>query len=113
MRSFLPQAGQLSSADSAFDEDVITGLDHGCVLRRCPIRNAAVPLRLFLPLLLRIFIAFGGGDREFRHASAVLGRATARIFPREACECYAIDTHKALFLSKIEFWVSLIANTPA
>jgi hypothetical protein len=92
---------------------MITGLNHGCVFRRCPIRNTAMPLLLFLPLLLRIFITFGGGDRDFRHVSAILRRAAARIFSCEACECYAIDTHKTLFLSEIEFWVSLITNTPA
>jgi hypothetical protein len=53
-----------------------------------------MPLRFFLPLLVSILVAFRGRDRKLGHAFAVLRRSTAGIFTCEACQRYAIDSHK-------------------
>jgi hypothetical protein len=94
-----------------FEENVIASLNPGRVVRSWPIGNTGMPLRLFLPLLVSALLAFGGGDRKLCHASAVLRRTTAGIFTCEARQCYAIDSHKSLFLSEMD--LGLRNATPA
>lgn len=47
---------------------MIAGLDFGGIVSGWPVRKARVPLRLLLPLLLRIFIAVGCRNRELGQA---------------------------------------------
>lgn len=79
----------------AFKKYVIAGLNLGRGFGEgAVVSNAVVPLRFFLPLLLRVFISFRGSDGELRYAFAVWRGTAAGIFPGEARECDAIDIHK-------------------
>lgn len=99
----------------SFEEHVISGLYFGRIIGYgAVVSNAVVPLRLLLPLLLRVSVSLRSGDGELRYAPAVLRGTAAGIFPCEACQDYAIDIHKKFVpFRKIGLGDSLTANTPA
>src|SRR5690349_20681252 len=95
------------------DKHVRAGLNLSRVVCRRAITDASVPLCFLPPGAIGIFVALGCGNRKPRNAFAVLTCVCACILTDVTTKSNAIDIHKNLFLSEIECWVSLIANTPA
>lgn len=77
----------------AFQEHERARLNLGSILRNRPIRHAAVPLRLLLPLAFGISVALRGRNRQLRHALSVLSRTVPGILSRETDDGDSIDVH--------------------
>lgn len=84
----------LAIQELAFEKHMAAGLDFGRVLGSRTVADAGVPLRFLLPISIRIFVAFGSGDRKLRHAPTVLSSGGACILSGVSRESDAIDIHK-------------------
>ena len=94
----------LAIGEFAFDEDVSTGLDLGTNISRARISNTRVPLSLFLPLIMGVFIALRRGNRKPGDVLTARRCAGLRVAASKADESYSVQIHRVcLFLSGMEF----------